>query len=207
MHSWARIYPLTDAARESQIDTGTAVDIFQWFRDICSTQLLQTPIIFWGQGGWDWRVYFVTSLRLCTHRIWCMNIMLCISYSITRVAVHNRSSGCLVWWILLSNQRWVTWKLCSRLNLVANQHTAQSITVWTLLTLPQEHTHNTYWSRAKYKIKKMKGVHTQQLPSYLDKFMRRERFGRTAHQVFASLVDDIAQLFDMLITTWFLSFS
>ena len=50
MHCWARNYPLTDAAEESQIDAGTAVDVFQWFRDVCSTKLLQTPIILGGQG-------------------------------------------------------------------------------------------------------------------------------------------------------------
>ena len=57
------------------------------------------------------------------------------------------------------------------------------------------HTQNieSYWSRAKYKIKRMKGVHAQQLPSYLDEFMWRERFGRTGHQAFASLIGDIAQ--------------
>ena len=50
MHCWVRNYPLRDAAEESQIDAGTAVDIFQWFRDVCTTKLLQTPIILGGQG-------------------------------------------------------------------------------------------------------------------------------------------------------------
>jgi hypothetical protein len=50
MHCWVRNYHLRDAAEESQIDAGTAVDIFQWFRDVCTTKLLQTPIILGGQG-------------------------------------------------------------------------------------------------------------------------------------------------------------
>ena len=50
-----------------------------------------------------------------------------------------------------------------------------------------------YWSRPKYKIKKMKGVHAKQLPSYLDEFMWREHFGHTALQAFDSLTADIAQ--------------
>ena len=36
MYCWARNYSLTDAAEESKIDAGTAVDIFQWFQDVCS---------------------------------------------------------------------------------------------------------------------------------------------------------------------------
>ena len=50
-----------------------------------------------------------------------------------------------------------------------------------------------YWSRAKYKIKRMKGCHAHQLTSYLDEFMWRERYGRTAHQAFSNLMVDIAQ--------------
>ena len=57
------------------------------------------------------------------------------------------------------------------------------------------HTQNveSYWSRAKYKIKRMKGCHAHQLTSYLDEFMWRERYGRTAHQAFSNLMVEIAQ--------------
>ena len=40
----------------------------------------------------------------------------------------------------------------------------------------------------------MKGVHAQQLPRYVDEFLWREQFGRTAHQAFASLIGNIAPL-------------
>ena len=50
VYCWAGNYSLTDAAEESQIDAGTAVDIFQWFQDVCSTKHLQTPIILGRQG-------------------------------------------------------------------------------------------------------------------------------------------------------------
>ena len=43
------------------------------------------------------------------------------------------------------------------------------------------HTQNveSNWNRVKTKLKRMKGCHDeQQLPSYLDKFMYRERFGK-----------------------------
>ena len=34
-----------------------------------------------------------------------------------------------------------------------------------------------YWNRVKIKFKKMRGVDSSQLPSYLDEFMWRERYG------------------------------
>ena len=50
-----------------------------------------------------------------------------------------------------------------------------------------------YWSRTEQKIKRMKRCHAEQLPSYLDEFMWRERHGRTARTAFFSLMTDIAR--------------
>ena len=49
-----------------------------------------------------------------------------------------------------------------------------------------------YWSRVKRKFKRMKGVHLHQLPSYLDEFMWRERYGTTAYNALTSILQDIA---------------
>ena len=38
-----------------------------------------------------------------------------------------------------------------------------------------------YWARTKRKFKRMKGVTEEQLPSYLDEFMWRERYRRMAY--------------------------
>ena len=38
----------------------------------------------------------------------------------------------------------------------------------------------------------MKGVHAQQLPSYLDEYMWRERYGVDPSSAFTSLVADIS---------------
>ena len=50
------------------------------------------------------------------------------------------------------------------------------------------HTQNieSYWNRVKIKIKCMRGCHEEQLASYLDEYMYRERYGRTAREVFDS---------------------
>ena len=49
-----------------------------------------------------------------------------------------------------------------------------------------------YWSRVKSKFKRMKGCHQVQLPSYLDEFMWRERFGTTASSSLDNIIADIA---------------
>ena len=57
------------------------------------------------------------------------------------------------------------------------------------------HTQNgeSYWSRVKTKLKRMRGCHTHQLPSYLDEYMRRERYGKTAREALDNLMQNIGQ--------------
>ena len=47
-------------------------------------------------------------------------------------------------------------------------------------------------SLTESKFKRTKGVASEQLPSYLDEFMWRERYGRTANTALNSILDDIA---------------
>ena len=56
------------------------------------------------------------------------------------------------------------------------------------------HTQNieSYWSRAKLKLKRMKGCHAQQLPSYLDEFMWRERYGPSSSDVWFNIMRHIS---------------
>ena len=49
-----------------------------------------------------------------------------------------------------------------------------------------------YWNRVKTKLKRMKGCDGDQLPSYLDKFMWRERHGKTGHEALHDMMRDIA---------------
>ena len=56
------------------------------------------------------------------------------------------------------------------------------------------HTQNieSYWSRVKTKLKRMKGCRREQIPSYLDEFMWRERHGTSASTAFINILRDIA---------------
>ena len=44
-----------------------------------------------------------------------------------------------------------------------------------------------YWSRAKSKIKKIHGTTDNHLPEYLDEYMWRERYGRTGKEAYESI--------------------
>ena len=57
------------------------------------------------------------------------------------------------------------------------------------------HTQNveSYWCRVKTKLKRMRGCHAHQLPSYLDEFMWRERYGKIARDALENIMRDIAQ--------------
>ena len=50
-----------------------------------------------------------------------------------------------------------------------------------------------YWCRVKTKLKRMRGCHAHQLPSYLDEFLWRERFGQTAKDALHNIMMNIAQ--------------
>ena len=50
IHFWSiyRQLPVTDAELQLEISRSTAIDIYQWLREDCSTKLLSTPIVLGG---------------------------------------------------------------------------------------------------------------------------------------------------------------
>ena len=54
---WARQYPVTDAAQEAEVDKGTAIDVYQWFREEADGKQQENS------GSLDW-------LTLCTPQLW-----------------------------------------------------------------------------------------------------------------------------------------
>ena len=50
-----------------------------------------------------------------------------------------------------------------------------------------------YWCRVKTKLKRMRGCHAHQLPSYLDEYMWRERYGETARDTLHTIMQHISQ--------------
>ena len=54
-----------------------------------------------------------------------------------------------------------------------------------------------YWNRVKQKFKAMRGCHQHMLPSYLDEFMWRERYGSTHTHSFDNLCQHISQWYPL----------
>lgn len=47
---WSREQPVTDASVDCEVTLKTAIDVYQWFREICTTHLLRHPIVLGGPG-------------------------------------------------------------------------------------------------------------------------------------------------------------
>ena len=41
---------MTDAARVAEVDENTAVDVYRWLTEVCSTKLIRTTIMLGGPG-------------------------------------------------------------------------------------------------------------------------------------------------------------
>ena len=51
MYWWARQFPVTDTAEDAQVEEKTAIDVYQWLREVCSTRLIRDgPAILGGAG-------------------------------------------------------------------------------------------------------------------------------------------------------------
>ena len=53
MYWWATQYPVTNAAEEAEVTEATACQIYQWLREVCSTKLINTPIVLGGPNVTD----------------------------------------------------------------------------------------------------------------------------------------------------------
>lgn len=50
LYLWARQYPVTDAAEEAKVSVRVSIDMYQWFREVCTNILLQAPAVLGGPG-------------------------------------------------------------------------------------------------------------------------------------------------------------
>ena len=115
LHLWAVDCPVTSAMDQLAIDSRTGVDIYQWLREVCSTKLLQTPIVLGGPG-----VIVQIDESLFRHKpkvrlrvVGIMAVMYSSYYfnSITEEDPQPKRFGYLGWWILHKHRHWATWRL------------------------------------------------------------------------------------------------
>ena len=50
LHLWAKNDPVTSVADNIEVSRPSAIDAFQWLREVCSAKLLQNPILLGGPG-------------------------------------------------------------------------------------------------------------------------------------------------------------
>ena len=50
LYWWVKEYPVLKAAEEADVSDVSAIDVYQWLREVCSTALIQQPIILGGPG-------------------------------------------------------------------------------------------------------------------------------------------------------------
>ena len=100
----------------------------------------------------------------------------------------HTNPGTTIW-----SDEWAAYRRVAALPNVASHSTVNHSL--TFVSGSGTHTQNieSYWNRVKTKLKRMKGCHGDQVPSYLDEFMWRERYGTTARQAYDSIISDIAQ--------------
>ena len=118
MYWWARQYPVSDCKDEAEIAEHTAIDMYQWLHEVCSTRLLQDPHIVLGGSGVIVEIashYSDTSLRYFFGIIPVCGKFAAVSCyfhlcSITVEGPPHMKCGCLGWWILLNSQLWGTWR-------------------------------------------------------------------------------------------------
>ena len=93
---------------------------------------------------------------------------------------------------IIHSDEWAAYRRVSSLPTVAS-HSTVNHSLHFVDPATGTHTQNieSYWGRVKRRIKNMKGCHASELPSYLDEFMWRERFG----VCFENICQDIATFY------------
>ena len=211
MYWWARQYPVSDAAEEAEVDEKTAIQIYQYCRDICSWRLLNhdSPLMLGGPGV---VVQIDESLfrhkpkhhrgRATRNEVWVFGMcdtssspalgIMCIvpdrtAQTLLPIICRHLRSGSIVY-----SDQWAAYNNVQQLQPVTQRESVNH-SLHFVDPVTGVHTQNveSYWNRVKGKFKRMKGVHESMLNSYLDEFMWRERHGRSAPTALASLCRDI----------------
>ena len=191
MYWWACEYPVKDAAEEAEVDEKTAIQMYQYCRDVCSWRILNhdSPLLLGGPGV---VVQIDESLfrhkpknhrgRATSREVWVFG--LCdTSYSPAlgiMCIVPNRSAQTLLPIIqqhvhcgtVIYSDEWAAYRRVQQLQPVSS-HSTINHSLHFVEPATGVHTQNieSYWSRVKRRCKRMKGVHESMMSAYLDEFM------------------------------------
>ena len=211
LHYWAIEAKLTTTATAVGVSRVTVMQANKFFREVCSFKLLQTPIVLGGPGVIVEIDESLFSHKVKAHRghvprqeVWVFGIVdtshqPALGYmeivprrdaaTLLPIIQAHVSSGSIV-----HSDEWRSYcRIQSQLGL--QHHTVNhSIQFKTAAGVHTNHVES-YWNRAKMKIKAMRGCTENELSSYLDEFMYKERYGRTPDSSFTNILNHIAELY------------
>ena len=206
MYWWARQYPVTDAAEEAEVTEATACQVYQWLREVCLTKLINTPIVL---GGSNVTVQIDESLfrhKPKYHRgtaprneQWVFGLFdtsqqPALGYM---EVVPRRNAQTLLPIIQGHTAPGTTiysdeWRAYSTVHQLPNISSHSTVNHSLHFVDPSTGVHTqhveSYWARVKWRFKSMKGVSSNQRPSYLDEFM----WGETKERAFTQKMAEIA---------------
>ena len=201
---------ISDTGGEAKVTTNSAVQVYQWLRDVCSTMLQQHPIKIGGPGA---KVQIDESLyrhkpkrhrgEATQNEVWVFGLV-DTSYSpaLGYMEIAPRRDAATLLPIIqarmlpgtiIHSDEWAAHRRVASLPNVSSHDTVNhSVEFVNSTTGTHTQSIESYWNRSKIKFKRMKGCHTSVLPSYLDEFMWWEcslRFVGHAKACFCPIFD------------------
>ena len=211
LHYWSIDAKIAATATAVGISRVTVMQANKFFREVCSSKLLQNPIILGSPGVVVEIDESLFSHKVKAHRghpprkeVWVFGIVdtshqPALGYM---EIVPHRDAATLLPIIqahvatgsIVHSDEWRAYhRIQSQLGL--QHHTVNhSIQFRTAAGVHTNHVES-YWNRAKMKIKTMRGCTEDELSSYLDEFMYKERYGRTPESAFWNIISHITELY------------
>ena len=212
---WAFDTPLKTLLEYVEVSEKAAIDCYNFLRDICSWKLLQQPVILGGRGC---TVQIGESLfkhkpkyhrgRATAQEKWVFGIVDVSTQPATGYMelVPRRDAATLLPIIRQHVHPGSTihsdeWRAYSSLQYDPHYHhytVNHSLNFVNPVTGVHTQHVESYWGRAKAKLKRMHGTSDRLLPSYLDEFMWRERYsGGVATEAFFHIFEHIAEKYPL----------
>ena len=115
MYWWAKQYPVGAAKDEADVDEHTAIDVYQWLREVCSGRLMHDPPIVLGGQGTILQIdesLFRHKPKIIVLLVFLVLISLHLFvFSIIVGEQQQVKYGCLVLWIHHISLPWAIWRL------------------------------------------------------------------------------------------------
>ena len=211
IHHWASNSKVQLAADAIGISHTSVMQCNKFLCEICSRKLCQVPIVLGGPGVVVQIDESLFSHKVKAHRgrpptqeVWVFGIV-DTSYKPAlgyMQIVNRRDSATLLPIIqasvapgsIVHSDEWSAYRQIQSQTGLTHRTVNHSLH---FVSPTGVHTNNveSYWNRAKMKIKAMRGCTRDELSLYLDEFMWKERYGKTAADCFNNMLSHIAEFY------------